>query len=62
MFYQASSLRKITCYLVSGIINTNTNLWVYGVSSTGTFIKDPNATWPSGDSGIPEGWTVHTSL
>ena len=33
--------------------------WVNNVSSTGTFVKDPNMTsLPTGDSGIPNGWTV----
>ena len=35
------------------------NCWVIGVSSTGTFVKDPNMTsLPTGVSGIPNGWTV----
>lgn len=33
--------------------------WVNGVSPTGTFIKNPDATWEVyGVSGIPKGWTV----
>lgn len=32
--------------------------WVDGVSTTGTFIKNPNMTWPTGISGIPDGWRV----
>lgn len=39
--------------------------WVYGVSPTGTFIKNKDATWDTtpgalGDSGVPAGWTVKT--
>ena len=60
-------------YMFSGCTNLNyikmlaTNIradycldgWVNGVSSTGTFVKDPNMTsLPTGDSGIPTGWTV----
>ena len=34
-------------------------MWMTSVSSTGTFVKHPNMTsLPTGDSGIPEGWTV----
>ena len=34
--------------------------WLANVSSTGDFYCDPNATiFPSGMSGIPEGWTRH---
>jgi hypothetical protein len=33
--------------------------WVYGVSSTGTFVKNPSmASLRTGISGIPNGWTV----
>jgi hypothetical protein len=33
--------------------------WVYNVSSTGTFVKNPAMTSLStGTSGIPSGWTV----
>lgn len=33
--------------------------WVSGVASTGTFVKNPDATWEVyGNSGIPNGWTV----
>lgn len=33
------------------------NKWVGGVAATGVFIKDPRASWPIGDNGIPKGWT-----
>jgi hypothetical protein len=33
--------------------------WVYGVASTGNFVKNPAMTsLPTGQSGIPSGWTV----
>jgi hypothetical protein len=33
--------------------------WVSNVSSTGIFVKNPNATWDvRGSSGIPNGWNV----
>ena len=33
--------------------------WVDSVASTGTFVKNPEATWDVvGNSGVPEGWTV----
>lgn len=58
MFRGCTNLNEITC------LATNTNLlytyeWLKGVSSTGTFIKNPSMTsWPTGDNGIPSGWTV----
>ena len=45
-------VRNISTY-TSGFTN-----WLQGVSATGTFVKDANATWSSGASGIPSGWTV----
>ena len=36
--------------------------WVEGVASTGTFVKNPDMTsLPSGESGIPDGWTVENA-
>ena len=33
--------------------------WVYNVASTGTFVKNKNATWSvTGDDGVPSGWTI----
>lgn len=33
--------------------------WVDGVASTGTFVKNKNATWNvTGSSGVPSGWTI----
>lgn len=35
--------------------------WVNDVASTGTFVKNVDATWDvSGESGIPVGWTIET--
>lgn len=39
-----------------------TDYWVSGVSSSGIFVKNANATWNiTGENGIPSGWTVQTS-
>ena len=36
-----------------------TDGWVYGVASTGTFVKSKDATWDvTGYSGVPSGWTI----
>ena len=35
--------------------------WVKNVSTTGTFVKHPDANLPTGESGIPSGWTVETA-
>ena len=59
MFYGCNKLNYIKM-LATDISATNClNSWVYGVSSTGTFVKHPNmASLPTGVSGIPNGWTV----
>lgn len=59
MFYNCSKLNYIK--MVATDISASYCLynWVYGVASTGTFVKNPNATWDvTGYSGIPSGWTV----
>ena len=59
MFQNCTSLSYIKC-LATDISAANcTNGWLNNVSSTGTFVKDPNmSSWTTGDSGIPTGWTV----
>jgi hypothetical protein len=58
MFYGCTSLKEITC-LATNIDSGNVNRWVTNVPSGGTFYKAPSMTsWPTGDSGIPSGWTV----
>jgi hypothetical protein len=59
MFQGCSSLNNITCLAEDNIGGAyGTGYWVRGVSQTGTFYKKAGASWPSGDSGIPTGWTV----
>ena len=60
MFYGCSSLNYIKM-LATDISATNclTN-WVTDVASSGTFVKDASATLPTGENGIPNGWTVET--
>ena len=58
MFYNCTSLNYIKCLENGRDGGRATNDWVRGVAATGTFIKKPNTTWSTGNSGIPEGWTV----
>ena len=58
MFKGCRNLNSITCLAESGIGGYNTSIWVDGVSATGTFIKKAGVSWPTGDDGIPSGWTV----
>ena len=59
MFYGCSNLNYIKC-LATNPRTGDTNSWVSGVSETGTFVKAQGVDWPTGDSGIPVGWTVET--
>lgn len=56
MFKDCSSLNYIKC-LATDTSGAYDN-WVQGVAATGTFVKKAGITWPSGNSGIPDGWTV----
>lgn len=58
MFNGCSSLNSIKCLATDMSANRCTTNWVYGVANSGTFIKDSSATWSTGNSGIPSGWTV----
>lgn len=58
MFAVCKNLTNITCLATDITSNNCTKDWLYQASSTGTFIKHPNTTWPRGNSGIPNNWTV----
>lgn len=61
MFDGCSSLNYIKCLASDKEANMCTGNWVFGVASSGTFVKSPNITewvWQRGFDGIPEGWTV----
>ena len=69
MFYGCSNLNHIKAMFTSGSsssleydLSAYTNNWVYGVASTGTFVKNSAATWnETGVNGIPTGWDVQTA-
>lgn len=63
MFNGCSNLQYVEC-LATDNFNGQYALddWLKDVSPTGTFIKHPNATWPTGVSGIPSGWTVQDAV
>ena len=59
MFDGCSSLNYIKCLATNIYASDCTRYWVSGVTSTGTFVKNPNISgWPTGKNGIPEGWTI----
>lgn len=63
MFNGCSSLNYVKCLAseTESGSHDQTNNWLRDVSSSGTFVKDANTTWPSGESGIPSGWTVQNA-
>ena len=59
MFYNCNNINLIKAYFTNWEYGDQAQNWLYGTSSTGTFIKNSNATWPEA-SVIPSGWTVET--
>ena len=58
MFSGCISLNTVKCLATDRSASSATSSWLSGVSSTGTFYKAAGATWPTGNYGIPSGWTV----
>ena len=59
MFNSCTSLNHIKCLATDISASGCTNGWVNRIASTGTFVKNPDmASWTTGTSGIPSGWTV----
>lgn len=60
MFSGCYRLNEVHCRASSSYsssqISSYANSWLRGVSLTGTFYTNADANWPSGTSGIPEGW------
>lgn len=59
MFNKCSSLNYVKCLATSGIgSNDSTTNWLSQVAANGTFVKKAGVSWPTGNNGIPSGWTV----
>lgn len=61
MFSGCSSLNYIKMLATDVSAPLCLDWWVHGVASSGTFVKDASTTLPTGESGIPDGWTVETA-
>jgi len=57
MFSGCSSLSRVTC-LATTTGGAYTSNWLSDVAAHGTFIKASGASWSTGDSGIPDDWSV----
>ena len=61
MFYDCSNLNYVKAmFTTDTTLSSYLSMWLDGVSSTGTFVKNTNATWSNTDAGIPSGWTVQS--
>lgn len=59
MFYDCSSLNEVYTYMTDISANGAIYLWLGGVAATGDFYCPSELTIPTGNSGIPSGWTRH---
>ena len=60
MFNGCTSLNYIKMLATDVSASSCLEWWVNNVAPSGTFVKDASTTLPTGDSGIPNGWTVET--
>jgi hypothetical protein len=61
MFNGCSNLKYIKCLAIDISASNCTSNWVYGVSTSGLFVKNPNMTvenWGRGTSRIPNNWDI----
>ena len=59
MFNGCSKLNYVKALFTTTPGNSYTANWLYDVASSGTFVKNPDATWSvTGTSGVPSGWTI----
>ena len=62
MFRYCSNIKTVTTYAQDISATKCLDNWLNGVSSAGDFYNLGGVPYPSGASGIPSGWTEHTSL
>lgn len=62
MFYSCTSLNSVTTYAQDISASGCLQNWLNSVAATGDFYNLGGATYTSGASGIPGGWTEHNSL
>lgn len=63
MFGNCSNLNYIKALFTTTPGSSYTTNWVKGVASTGTFVKNSEATWNvTGINGVPTGWTIQSEV
>jgi hypothetical protein len=62
MFQSCTNLNYVKAMFTTTAGPGYTASWMSAVSSTGTFVKNVNATWTTtGINGVPSGWTIETA-
>ena len=61
MFGGCSNLNHVKALFLDSYNTGNMANWLSGVSPTGTFVKNPDATWQYAQPNIPSGWTIKTT-
>mgnify|MGYP001771408570 CR=1 FL=1 len=61
MFWKCSKLNYIRCYAKT-YDALSFGMWLEDVAPTGDFYCYDSSIFPTGDSGIPTGWTVHSDV
>ena len=61
MFAGCTSLNYVKCLATDISAMGALDWWMEGVPAGGTFVKASTCEWPTGLSGIPEGWTVENA-
>lgn len=61
MFYGCSKLNYIKMMSTTRLSTSYSSNWVYGVASSGTFVRNSKRSHSTGTSGIPSGWTQQTA-
>lgn len=58
MFWACYNLNYVKCLATDIEADACTSGWLSDVAQQGIFVKAPNAQWPIGPSGVPQGWTI----
>ena len=65
MFYGCSKMKYLVCDMLNEPSSSISQDWLNGVSETGTFYKNPDATWDQtitkGNDTVPTGWNIVNS-
>lgn len=59
LFSGAFPLHKVVTYMTDISANSCLYIWMADINTSGDFYCDQNLTIPSGQNGIPSGWTRH---